>query len=114
MILPVTPVSQIDWETPGARKYSVPFTMDGTWGRVRLPLYVVVGRQSGKTVVAIGGTHGDEYEGPVGYKNLIAEFDPARLVAGRLIDSGTQCSGLPGRSAPILARQHEHESGLSW
>jgi len=85
MILPVTPVSQIDWDTPGARKYSVPFTMDGTWGRVRLPLYVVVGHQPGKTVVAIGGTHGDEYEGPVGYKNLIAEFDPARLVAGRLI-----------------------------
>ena len=85
MITKITPVGSIDWDTPGVRRYSVPFTMDGTWGRVRLPLYVAVAPNPGKTVVAIGGTHGDEYEGPVGLKNLIAEFDPVRLVAGRLI-----------------------------
>lgn len=85
MIVEITPVGQIDWERPGARRYSVPFTLDGTWGRVRLPLYVACGPRSGPTVVAIGGTHGDEYEGPVGLKNLIAELDPSRLVCGRLI-----------------------------
>jgi predicted deacylase len=85
MIVDITPVERIDWETPGARRYSVPFTMDGTWGRVRVPLYVACAEQPGTTIVAIGGTHGDEYEGPVAFKNLIQTFDPTTLVSGRLI-----------------------------
>lgn len=85
MIPNITPVSQIDWERPGGRYYHVPFTLDHTWGRVRVPLYVATSGKPGPTIVAIGGTHGDEYEGPVGLKNLIRELDPARLVAGRLI-----------------------------
>jgi predicted deacylase len=52
---------------------------------MRLPLYVACGPKAGKTIVAIGGTHGDEYEGPVAFKNLIRDLDPATLVAGRLI-----------------------------
>jgi predicted deacylase len=85
MIPDITPVSQIDWERAGARFYHVPFTLDHTWGRVRVPLYVACSSRPGPTIVAIGGTHGDEYEGPVGLKNLIRELDPARLAAGRLI-----------------------------
>jgi predicted deacylase len=85
MIAEITPTRLIDWDSPGARRYSVPFTLDGTWGRVRLPLYVACAAQPGPTIVAIGGTHGDEYEGPVGLKNLIRELDPRRLVRGRLI-----------------------------
>ncbi len=85
MLLNITPVDNIDWESPGKRLYHVPFTLDGTWGRVRLPLCVVCGRAPGKTVVAIGGTHGDEYEGPVGLKNLISTITADEIVAGRLI-----------------------------
>ena len=85
MIADVTPIANVDWDSPGARIYHLPFTLDHTWGRVRVPLYVACAQQPGTTVVAIGGTHGDEYEGPVGLKNLIRELDPARLVAGRLI-----------------------------
>jgi predicted deacylase len=85
MIYNITPVSGIDWDSPGARFSHVPFTLDGTWGRVRVPLYVACAKQPGTTVVAIGGTHGDEYEGPVGLKNLIQDIDPDRLAAGRLI-----------------------------
>jgi len=85
MLRDITPVNQIDWESPGARRYSVPFTHDGTWGRMRLPLYVACGPKPGKTIVAIGGTHGDEYEGPVAFKSLIRDLDPTTLVAGRLI-----------------------------
>lgn len=85
MIAEITPARLIDWDSPGARRYSVPFTLDGTWGRVRVPLYVACAAQLGPTIVAIGGTHGDEYEGPVGLKNLIRELDPQRLVCGRLI-----------------------------
>jgi predicted deacylase len=85
MIPDITPVGQIDWDRAGARFYHVPFTLDGTWGRVRVPVYVACSTRPGPTVVAIGGTHGDEYEGPVGLKNLIRELDPARLASGRLI-----------------------------
>jgi predicted deacylase len=85
MIHDITPVSQIDWDRAGARVYHVPFTLDHTWGRVRVPLYVACSERPGPTIVAIGGTHGDEYEGPVGLKNLIRELDPMRLVSGRLI-----------------------------
>lgn len=85
MLIDITPVDQIDWESPGARRYSVPFTSDGTWGRIRVPLYVACARHAGPTIVAIGGTHGDEYEGPVGLKNLIDDLDPAALAQGRLI-----------------------------
>ncbi|MFN8593499.1 MAG: succinylglutamate desuccinylase/aspartoacylase family protein [Thermomicrobiales bacterium] len=85
MILDITPVSGVDWETPGARFYHLPFTSDNIWGRIRVPLYVACAPRPGPTIVAIGGTHGDEYEGPVGLKNLINALDPAGLVAGRLI-----------------------------
>lgn len=85
MIVDITPVSKIDWESKGARCYSVPFTSDGMWARTRMPLYVASSGKPGKTIVAIGATHGDEYEGPVALKNLINTFDPNRLVEGRLI-----------------------------
>ena len=85
MLLNITPVREVDWDAPGKRVYHVPFTLDGAWGRVRLPLCVICGRAPGKTVVAIGGTHGDEYEGPVGLKNLIGTLAAADVVAGRLI-----------------------------
>ena len=85
MIADITPISAVDWESAGGRFYHLPFTLDNTWGRVRVPLYVACAAKPGPTIVAIGGTHGDEYEGPVGLKNLIRELDPARLAAGRLI-----------------------------
>src|SRR3954465_13781205 len=85
MIPDITPVEQIDWDRAGARFYHLPFTFDHTWGRVRVPLYVACSGRPGLTIVAIGGTHGDEYEGPVGLKNLIQELDATTLVAGRLI-----------------------------
>ncbi len=85
MIPDVTPIAKVDWDGPGARFYHLPFTFDHSWGRVRVPLYVAASANPGPTVVAIGGTHGDEYEGPVGLKNLTRGLDPSRLVAGRLI-----------------------------
>lgn len=85
MIIDTTPIAQIDWDSTGRRLYQVPFTLDGAWARLRLPLYIACAPRPGKTIVAIGGTHGDEYEGPIGLKNLINTFDPTTLVAGRLI-----------------------------
>lgn len=85
MLVDITPIAKIDWESKGARAYSVPFTSDGYWARSRMPLFVASSGKPGKTIVAIGGTHGDEYEGPVALKNLVNTFDASKLVAGRLI-----------------------------
>ncbi len=85
MLLDTTPASRIDWDSPGKRLYHIPFTLDGTWGRVRIPLCIICASRPGKTVVAIGGTHGNEYEGPVGLKHLITDLDASDVVAGRLI-----------------------------
>lgn len=84
MIIDVTPVSRIDWESAGKRVYHVPFTKDGTWARIRVPLCVVCGEQPGKTLVVIGGTHGNEYEGPVAAKKLMTTLD-YRQLRGRVI-----------------------------
>lgn len=85
MIRDITPLQAIDWDSPGRRIYSAPFTSDGAWGRIRIPLAIFCAPRPGATIVAIGGTHGDEYEGPVALKNLIATLDPGDLIAGRLI-----------------------------
>lgn len=80
----VTPIESIDWESPGKRFYHVPFTYDGAWARMRLPLCVICGKKPGKTIVAIGGTHGDEYEGPVAIKRLVTDLTDDNL-SGRVI-----------------------------
>jgi predicted deacylase len=85
MIRDTTSIAQVDWESPGKRLYHLPFTLDNAWGRVRVPLGVVVGPRTGLTIAAIGGTHGDEYEGPVGLKNLLNHLTAEEVVAGRLI-----------------------------
>lgn len=84
MIMDVTPVSKLDWEQPGKRTYHVPFTSDGTWARVRVPLCVICGEKPGKTLTVIGGTHGNEYEGPIAAKKLMAALDYKEL-SGRVI-----------------------------
>jgi predicted deacylase len=53
------------------------------YGNITIPIAVVAGG-SGPTMLLTGGTHGDEYEGPIAYRRLIAELDPAQL-NGRLI-----------------------------
>ena len=55
MLVDITPIAKIDWESKGARAYSVPFTSDGYWARSRLPLFVASSGKPGKTIVAIGG-----------------------------------------------------------
>lgn len=84
MIDNVTPVEKIDWDSPGKRIYHVPFTHDGSWKRSRLPVCVITGQKPGKTVVVIGGTHGDEYEGPVAAKRIIHDLSPEHI-SGRVI-----------------------------
>ncbi|BBH24942.1 succinylglutamate desuccinylase [Paenibacillus baekrokdamisoli] len=105
MIVNVTAISKIDWDSEGKRNYHIPMTYDGEWARVRIPLCVICGIKPGKTLTVIGGTHGDEYEGPVAAKKLIENLDFSNM-SGRVIiipvlnvpafKAGTRVSSLDG------------------
>ena len=56
---------------------------DSGWGVVQIPLCVVA-NGIGPTLLLTGGTHGDEYEGPLGLMDLARGIDPAD-VGGRII-----------------------------
>lgn len=78
--------AELDFESPGRRDYWVALEHDTMWGAQLIPLTVFVGpgAEPGRGLVAFGGTHGNEYEGPVAIKNLLNEID-VRSVRGRII-----------------------------
>jgi len=77
---------QLDALTPGRRDYFVGMEHPTVWGRFLIPVTVIVGRKAaaGEGVLAIGATHGDEYEGPVALKNLLREIRTIDVI-GRII-----------------------------
>ena len=77
---------QFDVLTPGRRDYYVGMEHPTVWGRFLIPVTVMVGRKAvdGKGVLAIGSTHGDEYEGPVALKNLLGDIRTGEVI-GRII-----------------------------
>jgi N-alpha-acetyl-L-2,4-diaminobutyrate deacetylase len=56
---------------------------DSGWGVVQIPL-CVLSNGSGPTLLLTGGTHGDEYEGPLALMDLGRGLDPA-AITGRVI-----------------------------
>ena len=78
--------AKIDWDRPGKHHYQVAFPLDGSWGYSLVPLTVVNGQKGPNPngVVAFGGTHGNEWEGPVAIKRLCRDLDPISL-SGRVI-----------------------------
>lgn len=76
----------VDMEHPGRRDYWVALGHTSVWGSHLIPLTVIVGpdAEAGKGLVAFGGVHGNEYEGPVAIKNLLREIR-TEDVNGRLV-----------------------------
>lgn len=76
----------VDLISAGRRDYHVKFRHPTLHREVLMPVTVMVGpdAQPGRGLLAIGGTHGDEYEGPVAIRRLMQEIDIAD-VSGRLI-----------------------------
>jgi len=76
----------LDFDTPGRRDYFVRFEHPTAWGDFLIPVTVIVGQkaQPGCGLVAIGSTHGNEYEGPVAIKNLVHNIDADKVI-GRII-----------------------------
>nr|MBA3709379.1 succinylglutamate desuccinylase/aspartoacylase family protein [Planctomycetota bacterium] len=78
--------SELDLDSPGRRDYWVALEHDSLWGDHLIPLTVMIGpsAMSGEGLVTFGANHGDEYEGPVALKHLLADIDQ-QDVLGRII-----------------------------
>ena len=83
---PIVRPEAVDLETPGLRHYWVALEHDTLWGDQLIPLTVLVGNEArpGEGLVALGATHGNEYEGPIAIKHFAAELDESQA-RGRLI-----------------------------
>jgi len=78
--------SELDLDSPGRRDYWVALGHTSIWGSHLIPLTVMVGPQAkpGEGLVAFGGNHGNEYEGPVAIKHLLRELRTEEVL-GRLV-----------------------------
>lgn len=78
--------SDIDLEAEGVRSGALrlPYSHDrSAYGFIPIPV-TVARKGDGPTVLLTGGNHGDEYEGPIVLRRIIAGLDLSRL-NGRLI-----------------------------
>ena len=78
--------SSIDWEKRGKQQgyLRVPYSHNTAgWSSIQIPV-TVVAHGSGPTLLALGGTHGDELEGPVALMKLARSLEP-EAVRGRVI-----------------------------
>jgi N-alpha-acetyl-L-2,4-diaminobutyrate deacetylase len=78
--------ADIDYDAPGKQQgyLRVPYSSNKAgWANLLIPI-TVVNNAAGPTVLAMGGNHGDEYEGPVALMKL-ARHVRAEDIAGRLI-----------------------------
>lgn len=81
--------AEIDFSRPGKHHYQIAFHLDGSWGYSLVPMTVINGTAGGSGpepagIAAFGGTHGNEYEGPVAIKRLCHDLDAAEM-RGRVI-----------------------------
>ena len=76
----------LDFQSPGRRDYRVVFATQNAAPPHLIPLTVIVGPdvQDGQGLVAFGGVHGNEYEGPIAIKSLGHEIR-TEDVRGRII-----------------------------
>src|SRR6476646_5666593 len=87
MSTPKTQIStDIDYERAGKQQgcLRVPYSHNlAGWANILIPI-TVVNNGPGPTLLALGGNHGDEYEGPVALMKLARTIESAQ-VQGRLI-----------------------------
>jgi predicted deacylase len=79
-------ITSLDLSKPGKQQgfLQVPYSHNlGGWANVMIPITVVASGE-GPTVLALGGNHGDEYQGQIALMKLARELQPEQ-VTGRLI-----------------------------
>jgi len=86
----------VDFDRPGKQTGDLwlPHSVHrSAYGNLTIPIAVVKGGE-GPTLLLTGGTHGDEYEGPIAFRRLLRSLEPSEL-RGRLIV-------LPALNAPAV------------
>lgn len=89
-------VTNIDYDRPGKQQgyLRVPYSHnDAGWANLLIPITVVNGAP-GPTLLAMGGNHGDEFEGPVALMELAHTLQPEGLRGRAII--------IPGLNLPAL------------
>jgi N-alpha-acetyl-L-2,4-diaminobutyrate deacetylase len=99
----------VDFDRPGKQHghVCVPYSYNlAGWANLLLPI-TVVNNGPGRTALALGGNHGDEYPGPIAIMKLARELQPEHI-RGRLIlmpsinlpaaRAGTRLSPLDGKN----------------
>ncbi len=79
-------VTNIDYEAPGKQHgyLRAPYSHNlAGWANLMIPI-TVVNQGPGPTVLAVGGNHGDEYQGQIALLKLAREL-PIEMVSGRII-----------------------------
>ena len=79
-------ITSLEFDRPGKQQgfLQVPYSHNlGGWANVMIPI-TVIARGNGPTVLALGGNHGDEYQGQVAIMKLARQLMPEH-VTGRLI-----------------------------
>lgn len=78
--------TSLDFNKPGKQQsfLQVPYSHNlGGWANVMIPI-TLVARGKGRTVLVLGGNHGDEYQGQIAAMKLARELTP-EMVSGRII-----------------------------
>src|SRR4051794_8177306 len=76
----------VDFGKPGKQlgHLGVPYSHNlGGWANLQVPV-AVVANGTGRTVLVLGGNHGDEYPGPVAILKLMRRLTP-EMVTGRVL-----------------------------
>ncbi|MGI9504088.1 MAG: succinylglutamate desuccinylase/aspartoacylase family protein, partial [Geminicoccaceae bacterium] len=80
--------TSIDLDAEGIHKgyLDVPLSLNNSaWSNQRVPIVSIKSDKSGPTLLLLGGSHGDEYEGPIVLSNLIHGQLPLEGLHGQLI-----------------------------
>ena len=101
--------TSIDLDAEGLHKgyLDVPLSLnESAWSNQRVPIVSIKSAKDGPTLLLLGGSHGDEYEGPIVLSKLIHGLMPIEGLCGQLIvlpalntpavQKGTRLSPLDG------------------
>ena len=81
---PVTPTIDLEADGKHHGHLRLPWSRDDSaWGNLMIPVSVIA-NGPGPTALLTGGSHGDEYEGPIALTKLARELDP-KNITGRVI-----------------------------
>lgn len=100
--LPVTCTVELDAASAGTSWGHLEVPNPTIMASSLVPICVVRGEKTGRTVLLIAGVHGNEYEGQVALRRLVADVHPSQL-SGRLIivpTIGTEASAGWSREWP--------------